>query len=358
MIGAACEAPALKSPPPIWGRGTCLRVRAILARLAAFLLLPLLLAACAPRLQEIGPPVDQPRLTETAIHMPDGADLPLRVWEPWDRPAEAVILALHGFNDYSRGFAAPGKGMARRGFIFYAYDQRGFGLAPQRGIWAGKEQMIDDLRVAARLIKAKHPDLPLFLLGESMGGAVVMTAAVSDDPPVADGLILAAPAIWGWQAISPIGRAITETAAHVIPWVTVVPTGVHLEASNNHAALRELARDPLVIKQTRIDTALGLVNLMTDAFDAASQLTKPRWLVLFGEHEAILDRGAVNKALPNFRDLPPDEGRIAIYPRGYHLLLRDFNQYTVYDDMAAWIRDPAAPLPSGADARGAAKTIN
>src|SRR6185503_12112091 len=124
----------------------------MLARLAALVFLPLLLAACAPRLQEIGPPVD----------------LPLRVWYPWDRPAEAVILALHGFNDYSKGFAAAGKGMARRGFIFYAYDQRGFGQTAERGIWAGEAQMIDDLRVAARLIKARHPDLPLFLLGESM----------------------------------------------------------------------------------------------------------------------------------------------------------------------------------------------
>ena len=309
-------------------------------------------------MQEIGLPVDQPYLTDSAIHMPDGADLPLRVWEPWDRPVEAVILALHGFNDYSRGFAAPGKGMARRGFIVYAYDQRGFGLAPQRGIWAGEEQMRDDLRIAARLIKARHPGLPLFLLGESMGGSVIMTAAVSDDPPVADGLILAAPAIWGWQTLSPLAREITEAAAHVIPWVTVIPTGVRAEASSNRVALRELARDPLVIKETRIDTALGLVNLMTNAFDAASELEKPRWLLLFGEHEAILDRGAVNQALPNFRDLPPAQGRIAIYPRGYHLLLRDFNQYAVYDDMAAWIRDPAAPLPSGADKRGADKSID
>ncbi|HSE73222.1 MAG TPA: alpha/beta hydrolase, partial [Dongiaceae bacterium] len=61
---------------------------------------------------------------------------------------------------------------------------------------------------------------------------------------------------------------------------------------------------------------------------------------------------------PHFPDLPPDQGRIAIYPRGYHLLLRDFNQYTVYDDIAAWIRDPEAPLPSGADRRGEDKSIN
>jgi alpha-beta hydrolase superfamily lysophospholipase len=335
----------------------------MLARWAAFILLPLLLAACAPRLQEIGPPIDQPRLIENgpaddAIHMPDGVDLPMRVWYPWDRPAEGVILALHGFNDYSQGMASPGKGMARRGFIFYAYDQRGFGLAPQRGIWAGEKQMIDDLRVAARLIKARHPNLPLFLLGESMGASVIMAAAVGDDPPVADGIILAAPAIWGWQTLSPLAHKITEGAAHVIPWVTVVPTGVHAEASSNRAALLDLARDPLVIKETRIDTAYGLVNLMTDAFDAAAKLEKPRWLLMFGEHEAILDRGAVNQALPHFRDLPPEQGRIAIYPRGYHLLLRDFNQYAVYDDMAAWMRDPKAPLPSGADKRGEDKSIN
>src|SRR4029434_1785777 len=103
----------------------------MLARLAALVFLPLLLAACAPRLQEIGPPVDQPQLIENgppknalvtralhmadcavprsrqkvgpggakrqlsenappknalvtgALHMADGADLPLRVWYPW-----------------------------------------------------------------------------------------------------------------------------------------------------------------------------------------------------------------------------------------------------------------------------------
>ena len=164
--------------------------------------------------------------------------------------------------------------------------------------------------------------------------------------------------MWGWQTMSPWERKIVEGAAHTMPWVTVRADGVHPEASSNRKALRDLARDPLVIKETRVDAAYGLVNLMTDAFDAAAKLDKPRWLLLFGERESILDRGAVNTALPHFRDLPPEQGRIAIYPRGYHLLLRDFDQYAVYDDMAAWMRDPTAPLPSGADKRGADKSIN
>ena len=269
-----------------------------------------------------------------------------------------VARCEKGSVDIAAAMVRAGFATAYRRYSTAYVDEEREARAAKRGIWAGETQMIDDLRVAARLIKAKHPDLPLFLLGESMGGAVVMTAAVGDDPPVADGLILAAPAVWGWQTLSPLALKITEGAAHFIPWVTVVPTGVHARASSNRAALYDLARDPLVIKETRIDTAYGLVNLMTHAFDAAAKLEKPRWLLLFGEREGILDRGAVNKALPHFRDLPPEQGRIAIYPRGYHLLLRDFEQYTVYDDMAAWIRDPAAPLPSGADQRGAAKSIN
>lgn len=322
------------------------------------LLLALLLCACAPRLQEVGPPVETPRLEQTFIHMPDGADLPLRVWEPWDRPAEAVILGLHGFNDYSKGLATAGKGMARRGFIFYAYDQRGFGRAPQTGIWPGEAQLIADLRVAAQLIKARHPDLPLYLLGESMGGAVIMSAAVGSDPPPAEGLILAAPAIWGWQTISPASRAVFEATAHLLPGMTVRPTGVRVRASSNRAALIALARDPLVIKDTRVDAAYGLVNLMSAAFDAAARLEHPRWLAMFGAREAILSREAVNSALPHFKSLSPEQGRLAVYPLGYHLLLRDFIQYAAFDDIAAWIRDPAAPLPSGADANAEKRSID
>lgn len=326
-------------------------------RLAA-LLLALLLAACAPRLQEIGPPVDTPRLEESFIHMADGADLPLRQWQPWDRPTEAAILGLHGFNDYSKGLAAVGKGMARRGFAFYAYDQRGFGASPQHGLWAGEAQMIADLRVAARLVKALHPNLPLFLLGESMGGSVIMAAMTGDDPPIADGVILAAPAIWGFQTMPALQRKAIEVSARTVPWMKVYPTGVHVQASDNRAALRDLARDPLVIKETRVDTAYGLVQLMSTAFDAAAKLDRPRWLVMFGEREAILSRGAVNEALPRFPEVAPDHGRLAIYRRGYHLLLRDFGQYEVIDDIAAWIRDPEAPLPSGADTYAAKERIN
>ena len=320
---------------------------------AVLLVFPvLLLAACAPRLQEIGPPVDQPQLTETAFHMPDGVDLPLRKWLPKNGGPQAVILALHGFNDYSKGMEIPGSGLARRGFAVYAFDQRGFGETPQRGVWPGTDQMIADLKTATVLLRQKYPGLPLYVLGESMGAAVMMAAAVGDDPPRVDGMILAAPAVWGWQTQNPFNRTVLEHAVHVIPWMTVVPTGLHLQASSNRRALIALGRDDLVIHETRVDTAYGLVDLMTRAYDAMAKLKSPRYLLLYGGQEAILNKGAVALSQEQLPKLPPDIQRVARYARGYHLILRDLDAPMVFDDIAAWIRDPKAPLPSGADRGG------
>lgn len=315
----------------------------------AFLLL-LALAACSPRLQEIGPPVDQPQFTEKAFHTADGVDLPLKIWRPWDKPVDGVIVALHGFNDYSRAFDAPGKGLARRGFVLYAFDQRGFGRTPERGIWAGSDQMIADLATATKLAREAYPDKPLYLLGESMGGAVILAAlAAKADLPV-DGIILSAPAIWGWQMQPEFNRFMMDLAMKIMPGVAVQPRGLRRQASSNVNALRDLARDPAFIKATRVDTAYGLVDLMSLAFESGPALARsPRWLILYGAREDILPGDAVDRFMQTLPQVPPEKGRVAHYPRGHHLLLRDLDARFVYDDLASWMRDPKAPLPSGAD---------
>ncbi|MCH8038067.1 MAG: alpha/beta hydrolase, partial [Proteobacteria bacterium] len=125
------------------------RVFVCLALLAA-LLATLLAGACAPRLAPPGPGPTAPRLTADRLVAADGLELPLRAWLPADgaRP-KAVIVALHGINDYSNAFEAPGRYWAGRGIATYAYDQRGFGAAPNRGLWAGTAALTADLTAAA-----------------------------------------------------------------------------------------------------------------------------------------------------------------------------------------------------------------
>lgn len=284
----------------------------------------------------------------------DGLALPLRVWLPEEGPPRAAILALHGFNDYSNAFDGPGRYWAARGIATYAYDQRGFGAAPNRGLWAGATAMVDDLRVATALVRARHPGVPLYILGDSMGGAVALVGASAATPPDADGVILVAPAVWARSTMPLTHRVALWIGAHTIPWAKVTGRGLKIQASDNIEMLRGLGRDPLVIKATRIDTISGLADLMDLALARAPHLGLPA-LLLYGARDEIIPE---DPTLALWRELPAAARRAqrrALYANGWHMLLRDLGAETVLNDIAQWIADPRAPLPSGADARARAR---
>lgn len=310
------------------------------------------LAACAPRAMAPGPPVEAARLEANEIVAPDGARLPLRAWLPEGEP-RAVILGLHGMNDYSNAFDEPGQYWRARGIATYAYDQRGFGGTVSRGFWPGESALVEDLGVAVALVRARHPGKALYLVGESMGGGVGLAALGGASPPAIDGAILVAPAIWGRASMGLPERMALWLAARIAPSMILTGRGLKIAPSDNEEMLRRLARDPLVIKGARIDAIWGLVNLMDAALESAARLKTPA-LVLYGERDEIIPREATRILLER---LPPDgKARVAIYPSGYHMLTRDLQANIVLDDIAAWIARRGAgedaALPSGADARG------
>ncbi len=299
------------------------------------------LAACAPRIDAAGPAVVAPALAGDHVLAADGSRLALRVW-PAEGEAKAVIVAVHGFNDYSNSFDGPARYWARRGVTTYAYDQRGFGDSGRHGIWPGVDTLVDDLRAVARLAAAAHDGAPLYLLGESMGGAAVMALMARPEAPDVAGMVLVAPAVWGWQTMNPIYRWGLWLGAHLMPWNTVTGRGLGIKPSDNRDMLVALSKDPRTIKHTRIDSVYGLVNLMDEAYDAAPRLASPA-LVLYGDNDELVPREPTFEMLA--RLAAPH--RVAIYPTGFHMLLRDLGAETVLADVVAWIGDPSAPLPSG-----------
>ncbi len=321
-------------------------------RYAFVVVLFLALAGCAPVIKPMGPISTVPTVTQEAIVAADGAALPLRRWLPDGRP-KAAILGLHGFNDYSRTFEMPGNWFAKHGIATYAYDQRGFGSAPDRGYWAGTETMTADLRAAVAAIRMRHPDTPLYILGNSMGGAVALTAFAEGPVAGVDGAILSAPAVWGRDHMNVFQTALLWVLSRTIPWATVTGRGLNRQPSDNIEMLRGLGRDPLVIKETRIDAIKGLVDLMDAAYAASRNgIARPPLLVLYGSRDEIVPKNPVVEAMRSLAKR--NHARTALYDTGWHMLLRDLKAETVWRDIAAWIGAPAAPLPSGADRRAEA----
>ena len=333
----------------------------------------LLLLGCAPatddevRLAGIGTvraapdPKPVPHFTETSFIAADGQILPLRKWLPQSNgrgEAKAVILALHGFNDYANAFDGPGEILAKEGIATYAYDQRGFGAAPERGLWPGRAALAADAATAARILRRLYPRVPLYLLGESMGGAVAVVALTGESGtriPDVDGVILTAPAVWGRATMDLLPRLALWAGVRLLPGLTLTGRGLKIKPSDNIAMLRALAHDPLVIHATRIDTVYGLVDLMDAALASGALLDAPLF-VMYGEKDEIVPREPLRRFVAS---LPPEcrrRARFAWYEDGYHMLLRDLEGPLVIADVASWVQHPTAPLPSGAD-NGAAQAF-
>jgi acylglycerol lipase len=271
--------------------------------------------------------------------MEDGVRLPLTVWAA-ERP-RAVIVAVHGFNGYANDFHLPGPWFAARGVSVYAYDQRGFGRhGAQRGVWPGAERLARDLVAAVDLVEQRHGNLPVFVLGFSMGGAVALQAATHGLN--ADGLVLAAPAVWGWRDMNPLYRVALWGAAHAMPASTATGGGLGVQVSDNIEWLRAYSRDPLNIRETRFDALFGLVDLMQEAQDAAPAARLPA-LFVYGANDEIIPKDPTARVMARYGGTR----RVAIYGRGWHMVLQDRQRERVWRDILTWMSDPSAVLPSG-----------
>ena len=304
------------------------------------------LAACVtPRVQPTLAGSEEPRLTQDVAVMDDGARLPVRAWVP-AAPPQAAILAVHGLNDYSGGFEALGTFLAASGFAVYAFDQRGFGRSSQIGIWAGGSRMADDAAQIARLLRARHAGIPLYGLGESMGGAVFLHALQRQPAGFIDAIVLSAPAVWGRNEMRRYQRLPLTALAHSLRGLKLSGRILGRRPSDDPATLRWLRQDPLVLQRTRVDVLWGLADLM-DAVTLEPVMPGVPVLVLYGAHDEIVPPEPMCAWL---QTLPATEGwQTALYPSGWHLLTRDLDAARVLADLTAWFEQPGAGLPSGAD---------
>jgi acylglycerol lipase len=306
----------------------------------------LCLSACAPALQRAGKPdltFAGPRLEADDVVSFDGARLGLTRWEAHGAPW-AVIVGVHGMNDYANAFHLAARYWAEEGITTLAYDQRGFGRSPRRGIWATDDLRTEDLRTVVALARQAYPHALIAVAGESLGGAVAIEAFASDRPPAADRLILLAPAVWGWKT-QPLTYCIALWIAdHTVPGKVFEPPASLVRAvspTDNRAEMFIMGYDQNMVWGARTDALYGLVTIMDHAWHDVGELRAPT-LYLYGALDKIVPRNATDTAVSRL----PSGSRTVCYIQGHHLLLRDEQALNVWRDVEAFLSDPMASLPS------------
>ena len=114
--------------------------------------------------------------------------------------------------------------------------------------------------------------------------------------------------------------------------------------------LKRLQKDPLVIKETRISSIQGLVDLMDEALEDVTNLSGPS-LILYGENDEVIPKKPIANLFKEISKRGKNNFRVGLYENGYHLLSRDLQAHVVMKDIAAWISNSNDLLPSKADQR-------
>jgi alpha-beta hydrolase superfamily lysophospholipase len=264
-----------------------------------------------------------------AFQASDGANVPYRLWNAHGEP-RAMILLLHGATDYAGAYDEIGPLLASRGFIAFAYDQRGFGATASRGRWAGKHRMMNDVKEAiAFLRKRTEKDLPLFIVGESMGAAIAVRAAPHIER--LDGIVLAAPG-----ALAGSLRRAGYLATLKLMNIMAPKYGLVLERTSGWeftpASAIRLMSDPLVLRSVSVEVLFGLVRLGVSAIEKARKVKVPS-LTMVGTKDDILHTACIRQLYKGLK------GRKAwaMFEDGPHLLLHWEHRAKVLERVVSWI---------------------
>ena len=296
--------------------------------------LSLALTSCVAERLAPGPGPTTPRFVDAGHWISsDGYLLGQSEWLV-DNP-KTVIVALHGMNDYGRFIEDAAKFWQAQGIATYAFDQRGFGRTEGNGRWPGHEVMASDARLFINLVRARHNQAKIFLLGESMGGAVAMLAAAESPTQGADGLILVSPALWGWSNLDVVKRTALWAMMQIAPGSRLTGRGLNIKPSDNEKMLIALGQDPYVIKATRIDATYGLVDLMEAAWQAKDKVSPPT-LVLYATGDEVVPSEPIEEAA---RAMPGTK-RIVCYGDGFHMLLRDLKAERTWTEISSFTQNP------------------
>ncbi|KAJ5206262.1 hypothetical protein N7491_003118 [Penicillium cf. griseofulvum] len=124
--------------------------------------------------------------TEESVHtLPDGLELYAKTWKTSGSPL-AVLAFIHGFSDHCNAYHDLFPTLASAGIEVRSFDQRGWGRSVKqtcdKGDTGPTAQVLSDIHSFLQSLPSR-PDLPLFLMGHSMGGGQVLSYIFHPESP-------------------------------------------------------------------------------------------------------------------------------------------------------------------------------
>ena len=261
----------------------------------------------------------------------EGERLFFRSWNPAAEPRAAAIF-LHGLGDHSGFYPMVADALVPCGIAVHAPDLRGNGRSPgQRGHVGSWAEYREDLHGLIGRVRPATSGIPLFLIGNSLGGLIVLEYAIHR-PEGVRGVVALSPPL-GEIGVPPLLLALGRVASRIWP-------GFSLETGMD---LTGLSRDPQVVRDVLADPLFhrrGTARLSTEVTAAIERVQEqaPGFplpvLVMHGSADRMVPPDGSRRFVA--RVAGPDK-RMIEYENAYHALLADLDRERVLADLVGWI---------------------
>jgi alpha-beta hydrolase superfamily lysophospholipase len=262
----------------------------------------------------------------------DGVSIFAQAWEPAAVKSKAVVCHIHGLGEHSSRYAHVAEAFGREGFIFFAFDLRGHGRSGGlRGHLSSAEDFLQDIDRLVGQARSRHPALPIFLYGHSLGGILVLYYGLVRKPAV-KGVIATSPGLHTALEKQTAKILLVKTLGVLLP-NTLLPTGLDpASLSRDDAVVRAYVNDPLVHDKASLRFGKTMLEVNRWTLARAGEFSLPL-LLMHGKADQL----AFPSSSVEFAAALKDKCTLVLWEGGYHELHNEPEKEEVIKTMTLWM---------------------
>lgn len=250
---------------------------------------------------------------------------------------QKILLCIHGGGGHAGGFIELGSRLKNLNIGVYAIDLRGHGLSQRENEpYFSFKQILSDTKLMVNYLKERHPNIPLYLLGESMGGIIILNYAV--DNKDIDGLILAA---------AGIKANIKLSILQILSLLLILPVNsifknlklINMEANwdkanNDPEKIKQMKEDPLLLRRVSLAFLLSIAKYLKRIMKDCINLDLPV-LILQGTADALVSPKGAEEFYNKLKSIDKE---IKLFEGASHGLFADKKTPEVIKTIEDWLR--------------------
>jgi alpha-beta hydrolase superfamily lysophospholipase len=268
-----------------------------------------------------------------SLMLSEDIDLHVQRWIPEPSPV-ATLIIVHGLAEYGGRYHDFARRLSTIGFQCIAMDLRGHGQSPgKRAYVFDIHQFVQDVAILIDKLKSETPQLPIFLFGQSMGGAIAALYAIWHQNELS-GLILFSAALKIHDNFSPLLQKLSSLIAALFPTLPTLKLDSNL-ISRDPAVVQTYANDPMIYHGgTLAKTGAEIIKATREIQSQAQRLTLPLYIA-HGSGDKITDPEGSQRVY----DLAASADKtLKLYPNLFHELHNEPEKEQVYSDLMQWLK--------------------